>query len=62
MYFDFNKENNKEVLKFSVVDNIRISKCKNIFAKGYAPKLEIGFKKFFYYKSQKYCFVDICYS
>ena len=37
MYIDFNKENNKESLKFKVGDNVKISKDKNIFAKGYVP-------------------------
>ena len=32
---DFNKENNKEGSKFKVGDYVRISKYKNIFAKGY---------------------------
>ena len=35
IYFDFNKENIKEVPK--VGDYERIWKCKNIFAKGYFP-------------------------
>ena len=35
IYIDFNKENNKEDRKFKVSDNVRISKYKNIFAKGY---------------------------
>ena len=35
MYIDFNKENNKEDPKFIVGDNVRISKYKKIFAKGY---------------------------
>ena len=35
MYFDFNKENNKEDRKFEVGDHVRISKCQNIFAKCY---------------------------
>ena len=39
MYINFNKENNKERLKFKVGDNVRISKYKNIFAKGYVPNL-----------------------
>ena len=34
---DFNKEVNDEDPKFKVGDHIRISKCKNIFAKGYTP-------------------------
>ena len=33
-YIDFNKENNKEDLKFGVESLVRISKYKNIFAKG----------------------------
>ena len=34
-YIDFNKENYKESPKFKVVNHVRISKYKNIFAKGY---------------------------
>ena len=37
MYVDFNKENYKEGPKFKVGDHVRISKYKNIFAKGYIP-------------------------
>ena len=37
MYIVFNKENNKEGLKFKVGDNDRISKYKIIFAKVYVP-------------------------
>ena len=37
MYVDFNKENNKEGPKFKVGNHLKISKCKNIFAKGYIP-------------------------
>ena len=37
MYIDFNKENNKADPKFRVGDNVRISKYKNIFGKGYIP-------------------------
>ena len=36
-YIDFNKENKKEDLKLEVDDDIRTSKYKNIFAKGYVP-------------------------
>ena len=36
MCIDFSKENNTEGRKFKVGDNVRISKYKNIFAKGYA--------------------------
>ena len=35
MHIDFNKKNNKEGSKFKVVDHVRISKYKNIFAKDY---------------------------
>ena len=35
VYIDFNKENIKEGPKFKVGDHVRISKYKNIFAKGY---------------------------
>ena len=35
-YIDFKKENNKNA-KFKVGDHVRISKYKNIFAKGYMP-------------------------
>ena len=37
IYINFNKGNNKEDPKFKVGNHSRISKCKNIFAKGYAP-------------------------
>ena len=36
-YIDFNKEKDKESPKFKIRDNVRISKHKSIFAKGYAP-------------------------
>ena len=34
IYINFNKENNKEGPNFKVGDNVRISRYKNIFAKG----------------------------
>ena len=34
-YIDFNIKNNKEDPKFKVCDNVRISKYKKTFAKGY---------------------------
>ena len=37
MYIDFNKEKNKKRPNFKIGDNVRISKYKNIFAKGYVP-------------------------
>ena len=36
-YIDFKKEINNKDSKFKVGDYVRISKCKNIFAKGYTP-------------------------
>ena len=36
-YVDLKKEVNEKDLKFKVGDHIRISKCKNAFAKGYTP-------------------------
>ena len=36
-YIDFGKEVNNNDPKFKVGDHVRISKYKNIFAKGYTP-------------------------
>ena len=36
-YIDFSKKVNNKDPKFKVVDFVRISKYKNIFAKGYTP-------------------------
>ena len=36
-YFDFEKKVNDKEPKFKVSDHVRISKYKNIFAKGYTP-------------------------
>ena len=36
-YIDFDKNNNKEDPKFEVGDHVKISKYKNIFAKGFVP-------------------------
>ena len=36
-YAEYNEDSNKKGSKFRVGDHIRISKYKNIFAKGYAP-------------------------
>ena len=37
IYIDFGKDINDNDLKFKVGDHVRISKYKNIFAKGYTP-------------------------
>ena len=58
-YIDFKKEVNDEDPKFKVGDHIKLSKCKNIFAKGYTPNLsEEGFV---IKKVKKYSSMDICY-
>ena len=44
IYIDFNQNNNKEDSKFKVGGNVRISKCKSIFAKG---MFQISLKRFF---------------
>ena len=36
-FIEYNEESNKKDTKFKVGDNVRISKYKNVFAKGYAP-------------------------
>ena len=36
-YGEYNEDSSKKNPKFKVGDHIRISKCKNIFAKGYTP-------------------------
>ena len=36
-YVEHNKDSNKKDPKFKVGDHVRISKYKNIFAKGYTP-------------------------
>ena len=36
-YAEYNEDFNKRDPKFKVVDDVRISKYKNIFAKGYTP-------------------------
>ena len=50
MYIDFNKENSKKSPKFEIGVNVRISKYKNIFDKGYVWNLS---GKFFVIKEVK---------
>ena len=52
---DFNKENNKQDPKFTVGDHVRISKFKNIFAKGY---FQIKVKKFLWLRKLKTLFCE----
>ena len=39
-FAECNEESNEKDTKFKVGDHVRISKYKNIYAKGYAPILE----------------------
>ena len=57
-YIDFNKENDKEDLKFKVSDYVRISKSKKIFEKVCVPNWSEEF--FAIKKVKKYCAVEIC--
>ena len=50
MYFDFNKENSEEGLKFKVGNNVRKSKMK-IFLQKFT--FQIGLKKFLWLKKLK---------
>ena len=43
-YINSSKEINEKNTKFKIGDIVRISKYKNIFAKGYVPKIDL--KKF----------------
>ena len=44
-YIQYNANSDDKDPKFQVGDNVRISKCKNVFAKAYIL-LQIGLKKF----------------
>ena len=41
-YTEYNEDFNKEYAKFKVGDHVRISKDKNIFAKGYSPNWSVS--------------------
>ena len=58
-HIDFNKENNEKDPKFKIVDHVRISKYKNIFAKSYTPNCSEDV--FLIKKCKKNCAVGICY-
>ena len=38
-FAEYNEESNEKDSEFKIGDHVRISKCKNIFAKGYTPNL-----------------------
>ena len=58
-YIDSSKENNNKDPKFKIGNIVTITKCKNIFAKGYTQSWseEVSVIK----KSKNYCAVDIYY-
>ena len=56
-YIDFKKETNNKDPKFKVGDHVRISKYKNIFAKGYMP----NWSEEIFVVSEINCTMDICY-
>ena len=58
-YIDFKKEFNDKDPKFKVGDYVRISKYKNIFAKGYTPNWSE--EVFVVSKIRKYSAMNICY-
>ena len=45
-YAEYNENPNKKGPKFKVGDNVRISKYKNIFAKGYTPNWSVVRRSF----------------
>ena len=56
-FAEYNEESNEKDPKFKVGDHTRISKYKNIFAKGYAPNWS---EKIFVVKeNKKYCTLDL---
>ena len=59
IYIDSNKEVNDKDPKFQVGNHVRISKYKNIFAKGYTSNRSE--EVFVIKKSQKYSSMDIFY-
>ena len=58
-FAEYNEEPNEKDSKFKVGDHVRISKCKNIFAKGYAPNWSEDIFVVIIIK-KKYCTLDIC--
>ena len=56
-FAEYNEKSNEKDPKFKVDDHVKISKFKNVFAKGYTPNWseEIFIVK----KTKKYCALDI---
>ena len=71
-FAEYNEESNEKDPKFKVSDHVRISKYKNIFAKGYAPnwseeifvvkkiKNTVPWTYVISYLNKKYCTLDLC--
>ena len=55
---EYNEKSNEKDPKFKVGDHVRISKYKNIFARGYTPNWSEEI--FVIEKSKKYCTLDLC--
>ena len=55
-YINFTIKNNEKNPEFEIVDCVRISKCKNVFANGYTPK---RFEEVLLKKLKIHCH-DIC--
>ena len=57
-FAEYHEESNEKDPKFNVGDYVRISKYKNIFAKGYAPNWNE--KIFVVKKNKEYSTLDLC--
>ena len=57
-FADYNEESNEKDPRSKADDHVRISKYKNIFAKGYVPNWSED--DFVVKKSEKYCALDLC--
>ena len=57
-YAEYNVDSSDKDPKFQIGDNVRISKYKNIFVKGYAPNWS---EKFCYTENKRYCSMELCY-
>ena len=55
----YNVNSSNKDRNFKIGNHVRISKDKNIFAKGYAPNWSE--KSFCYEQNQKYSSMDLCY-
>ena len=53
-YAEYNVDSNGKDPKFEIGDDVRISKYKNVFSKGYA-------QGFFHQQNKKYSSMNLCY-